>query len=249
MQAERGKAEDVLPFDSRGHPHTSITFMRPYALHMQPHAPITHFCPASRNRPGSRTERTSKKPYALYAPLLGVGAFSAFFLLREPHTAAYGSHRNPALALPPVGIEASSARRKQKRIRIRIRIFADSRRNRPPMKSIRLRPSLIPFDAPAVFCPWKRFFGPSDGLSSFQAIVVVPIHTVPQGAPRIRFSGDGVFGNEKRPENVIVFSGGFMRLMTASQGGPWVIRQSQAIGDPLSGPSRIKTGGGLWWTI
>ena len=73
----------------------------------------------------SRAGRTSEKPYALYAPLLGVGAFSAFFLLREPHTvhtAAYGSHWNPALALLPVGIEASSARRKQKRIRIRIRI-------------------------------------------------------------------------------------------------------------------------------
>ena len=40
-----------------------------------------------------------------------------------------------------------------------------------------------------------------------------------------------------------------MRLMTASQGGPWVIRQSQATSDPLSGPSKIKTGSGLWWTI
>ena len=83
---------NVLPSDSRGHLHISITFMRPYAL---------------------------------YAPLLGVGVFSAFSLLREPHTAhtaAYGSHRNQALTLLPVGIEASSARRRQKRIRIRIRI-------------------------------------------------------------------------------------------------------------------------------
>ena len=187
MQTKRGKAEDVLPLDFGGHLRTSITLMRPNALRMQPHAPITHFLPASRNRPGSRAERTSKKPYALYAPLLGVGVFSAFFLLREPHTAhtaAYGSHRNPALALPPVGIEASSARRRRKCMRIRIRISADSRRNRPPMKSIRLRPSLIPFDARAGFRPWKRFFGPSDGLSSFQAIVVVPIHTVPQGGAK-----------------------------------------------------------------
>lgn len=130
------------------------------------------------------------QPYALYAPLLGVGPFSVFFLLREPytvHTTAYGSRWNPALALPPVGIEASSARRRRKRIRI----FADFRRKRPPTESIRLRPSLIPFDARAGFRPWKRFFGPSDGLSSFQAIVV-PTHTVPQEAPRIRFSGNGV---------------------------------------------------------
>ena len=65
------------------------------------------------------------QPYALHAPLLGVGVFSAFSLLREPHTvhtAAYGSHWNPALALLPVGIEASPAREDRKCIRIRIRI-------------------------------------------------------------------------------------------------------------------------------
>ena len=77
------------------------------------------------------------QPYALHAPLWGVGVFPAFFLLREPHTD-----------------------------------FADSRRNRPPMKLIRLCPSLIPLDARAGFRPWKRFFGPSDGLSSFWGIVV-----------------------------------------------------------------------------
>ena len=90
------------------------------------------------------------QPYALHAPLLGVGVFSAFSLLREPHTvhtAAYGSHWNPALALLPVGIEASSARRKPKVHTDPHTDFADFRRNRPPMKSIRLRPSLIPFDA------------------------------------------------------------------------------------------------------
>jgi hypothetical protein len=43
MQAERGKVEDVLPSDFRGHPHTSITFMRPYVLRMQPYALIMHF--------------------------------------------------------------------------------------------------------------------------------------------------------------------------------------------------------------
>ena len=79
MQAVRREAEDVLPFDFGGHLHTSIAFMRPYALRMQPYALITHFLPASRNRPGSRAGRTSKKPYALYAPLLGVGPFSSFW--------------------------------------------------------------------------------------------------------------------------------------------------------------------------
>ena len=67
--------------------------MRPYALRMQPYALIMHFLPASKKLGGSRAESTCKKPYALYAPLLGVGVFSAFFLLREVHTvhtAAYG---------------------------------------------------------------------------------------------------------------------------------------------------------------
>ena len=83
--------------------------MRPYALRMQPYAVRMHFFGSSKKLGGSRAESTCKKPYALYAPLLGVGVFSAFFLLREVHTvhtAAYGSHRNPALALLPVGIEA-----------------------------------------------------------------------------------------------------------------------------------------------
>ena len=90
---------NVLPSDSRGHLHISITFMRPYAL---------------------------------YAPLLGVGPFSALFLLREPHTD-----------------------------------FADSRRNRPPMKLIRLRPSLIPFDARAVFAPKNDSLAPLRGFRPF----------------------------------------------------------------------------------
>ena len=144
MQAEKRKAEDVLPLDFGGYLHTSIAFMRPYALRMQPYALITHFLPTSRNRPGSRAGRTSKKPYALYTPLLGVGPFSALFLLREVHTvhtAAYDRKSNRALALLPVGIEASPARENAKCIRIRIRIFADFRRNRPSGKLIRLCPS------------------------------------------------------------------------------------------------------------
>ena len=121
MAGNGGRIGNVLPFDFGGHLHTSVTLCSPYALRMQPYAPIMHFLPASRKRPDSKAERTCKKPYALYAPLLGVGAFLAFFLLREVHTVhktAYGSHRNWALALLPVGIEAPPARQNQKCIRL-----------------------------------------------------------------------------------------------------------------------------------
>ena len=100
--------------------HTSITLRRPYALRMQPYAVRMHFLPASKKPMESRAESACKKPYALYAPLLGVGPFSAFFLLREVHTvhtAAYGRRWNRALDLLPVGIGASSARQNQKCIR------------------------------------------------------------------------------------------------------------------------------------
>ena len=60
--------------------------MRPYALRMQPYAVRMHFLPEIEKPMKSRAERTSEEPYALYAPLLGVGVFSAFFLLREVHT-------------------------------------------------------------------------------------------------------------------------------------------------------------------
>ena len=163
MRAGKRKAEDVLPLDSRGHLHTFITSFSSYALRMQPYTLIMHFLPASRNRPGSRAERASKKPYALYAPLLGVGVFSALFLLRElhtVHTTAYGRRWNRAPALLPVGIGAPPARENRKCIRIRIRIFADFRRKRPPMKLIRLRPSSSPADARAGFLPLKTILWP-----------------------------------------------------------------------------------------
>ena len=80
MQTERRKVEDVLPSDSRGHLRTFVTLFSPYALRMQPYALIMHFSPANKKSIKSRDERTSKKPYALYAPLLGVGVFSALFL-------------------------------------------------------------------------------------------------------------------------------------------------------------------------
>ena len=73
--------------------HNSFTFMRPYALRMQPYALIMHFSAKVEKPMESRAESACKKPYALYAPLLGVGPFSAFSLLREVHTvhtAAYG---------------------------------------------------------------------------------------------------------------------------------------------------------------
>ena len=93
MQTERRKVEDALPSDSRGHLRSFITFMRPYALRMQPYTLIMHFFGSSKKLGGSRAESACKEPYALYAPLLGVGPFSAFFLLRElhtVHTTAYG---------------------------------------------------------------------------------------------------------------------------------------------------------------
>ena len=105
--------------------HTFDTFMRPYALRMQPYAVRMHFFGSSKKLGGSRAESTCREPYALYAPLLGVGPFSAFFLLRElhtVHTAAYGRRWNRALALLPVGIEALPACENQKCIRRCIRI-------------------------------------------------------------------------------------------------------------------------------
>ncbi len=92
---------------------------------MQPYAVRMHFLLASKKSMKSRAESACREPYALYAPLLGVGPFLAFFLLRElhtVHTAAYGSHRNQALALLPVGIGASSAREDRKCIRRCIRL-------------------------------------------------------------------------------------------------------------------------------
>ena len=144
MRTEKRRSENVLPFDSRGHPHIFFALF---------------------------------SPYALYAPLLGVGPFSVFFLLRELHTVhktAYGRRWNQALALLPVGIGAPPARENRKCIRICIRISADSRRNRPSGELIRLRLSLILLDALAVFCPCMPFFGPSDGLSCFWGGVVFP---------------------------------------------------------------------------
>ena len=106
--------------------HTSITLCRPYALRMQPYAARMHFFAEIEKPIKSRAESTCKKPYALYAPLLGVGPFFAFFLLREMHTvhtAAYDRKPNRALALLPVGIEASPAREDRKCIRKCIRLF------------------------------------------------------------------------------------------------------------------------------
>ena len=73
--------------------HNSFTFIRPYALRMQPYAVRMHFFAEIEKPIKSRAESACREPYALYAPLLGVGVFSAFFLLRElhtVHTTAYG---------------------------------------------------------------------------------------------------------------------------------------------------------------
>ena len=110
-----------------------------------------HFFGSSKKSIKSRDERTSKKPYALYAPLLGVGVFLPLFLLRElhtVHTATYGFSLNRALALLPVGIEALPACENQKCIRRCIRISGqkapigplsgNSRRNRRTTHSPRV---------------------------------------------------------------------------------------------------------------
>ena len=155
--------------------------MRPYALRMQPYAVRMHFLPASKKSMKSRAESACREPYALYAPLLGVGVFSAFFLLREVHTvhtAAYGSHRNQALALLPVGIEASSARENRKCIRRCIRLFRHATPYRPPIgNGRRNRP-----DDPA---PGR------DGISTDSTHPPIPVGIVaghlPQGGPYMPF--------------------------------------------------------------
>ena len=142
---------------------------------MQPYAVRMHFSGSSKKPMKSRAERTCKEPYALYAPLLGVGPFLAFFLLRElhtVHTTAYGWSPEQALALLPVGIEALPACQNQKCIRKCIRIFADFGRKCPPTELICPCPPSSLTDTQGVFCPCTPFFGPSDGLSSFWAIVV-----------------------------------------------------------------------------
>ena len=182
MRAEKRKAEDVLPFDFRGHLHTSIALFTPYALHMQPYAVRMHFSAKVEKPMKSRAGRASKKPYALYAPLLGVGVFSAFFLLREVHTvhtAAYGSRWNRALVLLSVGIGASSARENRKCIRRCIRLFRHATPYRPPIgNGRRNRP-----DDPA---PGR------DGISTDSTHPPIPVGIVvvsyPRNAPVRRFS-------------------------------------------------------------
>ena len=128
----------VLGRQSGGHLHNSFTLCRPYALRMQPYAVRMHFLPERQKPIKSRAERTSSEPYALYAAVFGVGAFLRLFLLREVHTAhttAYGIGLNLALALLPVGIEASTARETHKCIRDCIRLSTTETPYRPPSKS------------------------------------------------------------------------------------------------------------------
>ena len=194
----------------------------------------------------SRAGRASKKPYALYAPLLGVGPFPAFSLL-----SAYGRIRKPSESgLGPTARRHRSLFRtpKAEAHADPHTDFADFGRKRPPMKSIRLRPSLIPFDARAGFRPWKRFFGPSDGLSSFWGMVVA-IRFAPcrRGCQGFDFQAMTSTEIKKRPGDVIVFSDDSIRSTVMPQDGLRAIHRPQAIGDPLSGPLEIKTGSGFQW--
>ena len=86
MDAGREEEGRRCPLDFRGHLQPFITLSTPYALRMQSHALIMRFSAKVEKPMKSRAEQTSEEPYALYAPLLGVGPFSAFSLLRELHT-------------------------------------------------------------------------------------------------------------------------------------------------------------------
>ena len=68
------------PIRLQRHLHISFTFIRLYALRMQPYAVVMHFLSEIEKPMKSRAESACKKPYALYAPLLGVRAFSGLFL-------------------------------------------------------------------------------------------------------------------------------------------------------------------------
>ena len=157
------------------------------------------------------------------------------------HKSAYGDDANRALALLLVDIEAPSARGKRKCIRIRIRIFADFGRKCPPMKLIRLCPSPSPLDARGVFCPCTPFFGPSDGLSSFWAIVVgirlKPCHRGRQGFDFQTTMADGI---KKRHGNVIVFS----VIPSPALHGPMGYGQSSAPYRRPESPLKMKSGSG-----
>ena len=87
------KTGSVFQWMNQARLHVFFTFVRPYALRMQPYAVRMHFFAEIEKPIKSRAESACREPYALYAPLLGDGVFSAFFLLRElhtVHTTAYG---------------------------------------------------------------------------------------------------------------------------------------------------------------
>ena len=132
-----------------------------------------------------------------------------------PHTAAYGSHRNQALALLPVGIGASSARENRKCIRRCIRLFRHATPYRPPIgNGRRNRPDdpapgrdgistdsthpPIPVGIVAGHLPqggpYMPFFGPSGGLSPQEA---GDQRASPPSALRGRLSGAGRIAREK----------------------------------------------------
>ena len=231
MAGNGGGNGNVLPSDSRGHLHISITFIRPYALRMQPYAVVMHFLSEIEKPMKSRAESTCKEPYALYAPLLGVGPFLAFFLLRElhtVHTAAYGSHWNQALALLSVGIGASSARRNQKCIRWCIRLFHHATPYRPPIgngqrncpdgpASDRIGISTDPPHT-SIFVgivaghlpqrgPYMPFFGPPGGLLPQEARDVDIAAIGPHRAAH------GIWGSTRAEER---------RSVAASSHSPWL---------------------------
>ena len=145
------------------------------------------------------------------------------------HTAAYGSHRNPALALLPVGIGASSARENRKCIRRCIRLFRHATPYRPPIgNGRRNRPDdpapgrdgistdsthpPIPVGIVAGHLPqggpYMPFFGPSGGLSPQEAPDVVGIAAI--GPHR---AAHGIWDSTRAEER---------RSVAASSHSPWL---------------------------
>ena len=85
---EKRKGRRCPPFRLQ---RTSPHFHHTYASECTSHALIMRFSAKVEKPMKGRAGRASKKPYALYAPLLGVGPFPAFSLL-----SAYGRIRKPS---------------------------------------------------------------------------------------------------------------------------------------------------------
>ena len=141
-----------------------------YSLRMQPYALIMRFSAKVEKPMKGRAGRASKKPYALYAPLLGVGPFFGLFPFKGTVYGAYDRIRKPSKSgLGPTARRHRSLFRtpKAEAHADPHTDFADFGRKRPPTELIRLRPSLIPLDARAGFAPKNDSLAPLTGFRPF----------------------------------------------------------------------------------